>query len=117
MKEKLILVILFAFIASFEAASVVQACQVCDFHYFTGNLAVYAFCRSAGPDEVGATYCTTTYDPLTPAIDCTESGTFCTTITVGGGSGGSGGGGGCTGSGFCPASCFSCGGGGRGPAI
>jgi len=96
-------------------SSPARACEVCDWG-ITVHLANNAYCRSADPNEVGSTHCTLTYDPLTPSVDCYESGSFCTTITVTGGGGGTGGGGtgggGCGGSGFCPASCFSCGGGG-----
>jgi hypothetical protein len=45
---------------------------------------------------------------------CSESGSFCNSISVGGGGGGTGGSGGgtsCSYQGYCPAECFSCGGG------
>lgn len=95
-----------------------SACEVCAYRLFTGRLANNAYCRVAGPNEVGSTLCTLTYDPLTPSIDCENNGIACTVITVegggGAGSGGSGSGGsGCTTTtGSCPASCFSCTGGG-----
>lgn len=97
-----------------------QACEICDSTGILGHLAYNAFCRGVGPDDIGATHCNLVYDPLTPSVDCYESGSFCSTFTVTGGGGGAGGGtsgGGCGGGGFCPASCFSCGGGVGGLSI
>jgi hypothetical protein len=93
-----------------------SACELCKYNIFLG----YSPCRPVGPDEVGSTVCTDSYDPL-GGFSCEESGTFCSSITAGGG-GGAGGAGGdgsaCHTSGFCPAQCFSCSGGGGGrPAI
>lgn len=93
----------------------------CDTCKLIGNLGSNSSCFPA-VNDVGVTQCQVHSDPLAwpPSTWCTEAGTFCSTIVVngGGGGGGTGGGGGgsCGGGGFCPAACFSCGGGGR-PAI
>jgi hypothetical protein len=92
-------------------------CEICKPNFFLG----FVPCRAVAEDEVGATVCQDQYDPI-GGFTCEESGTFCTGITVsgggGGGNGGSGGGSGsCQTSGFCPAFCFSCGGGGGRPAV
>jgi hypothetical protein len=93
-------------------------CEICKANLFLG----FVPCRSVTEDEVGSTICQDQYDPIGGST-CEESGTFCSGITVGGGGGGAGGTGGaggnpCQTSSFCPASCFSCGGGGgRRPAV
>jgi|SRR5215203_4112053 len=107
-----LLVVLFA--ASFLLPQETKACEICNYNLFLG----YIPCRPVNQDEVGATSCTNLYDAWS-GFSCQESGTFCSGINVGGGGGsgggsggGWGGGGGCGGGGFCPAQCFSCGGGG-----
>jgi hypothetical protein len=92
------------------------SCEICEYKFFLGFK-----CRPVTEKEVGSTICTGTYSPV-GGYTCEESGTFCTGITVdGGGGGGTGSGGGdgssCQTSGFCPAACFSCGGGGGRPAV
>lgn len=92
-------------------------CEICKVNLFLGP----APCRSVTEDEVGSTICQDQYDPI-GGFTCEESGTFCSGITVGGGGGRAGGGGGtggnpCQTSSFCPASCFSCSGGGGRPAV
>jgi hypothetical protein len=93
-----------------------MGCEVCKHIFFLG----YAPCRPVAPDEVGSTVCTDQYDPYA-GFSCVESGTFCSSIVVGGGGGGTGGtggsGGSCQTSGLCPAQCFSCSGGGGRPAV
>lgn len=94
----------------------VEGCEICKYWFFLG----YAPCRPATGSEVGATGCENYYDPI-EGFSCEESGSYCTTVTVsggsGGGSGGSGGSDPCMTSGFCPAECFSCAGGGGRPAV
>lgn len=78
-----------------------------------------SWCEPLREGETGVTICKQGVDIFGKPW-CTESGTFCSQITVdggggsGGGTGGGGGGGGgsCQGAGFCPAECFSCSGGG-----
>lgn len=115
MNRRVLWVVMVGLLAVGPLATSARACEECDWT-ITVHLANNAYCRSVGPNEVGSTHCNLIFDPLTPSIDCYESGSFCSTITVTGGGGGTGGGGtsggGCGGSGFCPASCFSCGGGG-----
>lgn len=72
------------------------------------------FCAVAD-DENGSMCCS--QESFGLATYCTETGSSCYGIVVGGGGGGGGtgggGGGGCSSSsGWCPAECFSCGGGG-----
>ncbi len=118
MKKNAILVSTVVLLSGIMFGTALNACETCDSTGILGHLAYNAFCRAVGPDEVGSTRCELSYDPLTPSVDCFESGTFCSTIVVtGGGGDGGAGGGGCTGGGFCPASCFSCGGGGGRPRI
>lgn len=86
-----------------------QTCEICK----KGVLTSYAWCRPVQQEETGATNCVD-YSSIAGPY-CLESGNFCSWVSVGGGGsggGGEGGGGGsgCTGSGFCPAECFSCGG-------
>lgn len=86
------------------------ACEICR-DFFTD--------LSCGPvfqGETGYTEC----EPSGESSSCEVSGDFCSVITVdgGGGGGGTGGGGGdnpCETLSFCPAECFSCGGGGGRP--
>lgn len=81
-------------------------CEIC-FKFFDDE-----WCYPAKSGESGVTSCT---NPEEASCCCNMGGQPCT-----GGAGGSGGGGGgwgggggaCSGSGFCPAECFSCGGGG-----
>lgn len=76
------------------------------------------WCVPVSGDDVGATLC---HDEVTlVSITCQEDGNACQVITVIGGGGGSGTGSGggtsnpCQTSGFCPAECFTCSGGGGG---
>jgi len=92
-------------------------CEICKINFFLGFIP----CRAVTESEVGSTICTDEYD-VVAGYTCSESGTFCSGITVGGGGGGGGstggGGGSCQTSNLCPAECFSCSGGGGGkPAI
>jgi hypothetical protein len=89
------------------APTFAEACQEC-FKLFDDE-----WCNDAPSGVSGFTICTS---PEEASCCCKFSGSPCT-----GGSGGSGGGGGggwgggggaCSGTGFCPAECFSCGGGG-----
>lgn len=82
------------------------ACQKCADAKFNPD-----FCFPAGQGEAGMTICTN------GDWGCHLDGAACTGGSGGGGGGGGtggGGGGACSGSGFCPAECFSCGGGGGG---
>ena len=88
------------------APTYAAACQEC-FKFFDDE-----WCQDAAPGRSGFTICTS---PEEASCCCKVSGSPCTggSGTGGGGGGGwGGGGGGCSGSGFCPAECFSCGGGG-----
>lgn len=74
-------------------------------------------CQQVGNEEWGdGTSCSNAF--LNGQVSCWVSGGACYNIVVGGGGdeggggSGSGGGGNCSGGGFCPAECFSCGGGG-----
>ena len=97
------------------------ACYKCK--YTVSRAIVVASCIFAGSNETGYSGCTTRAVPGENASECVFSGNFCTIIDVGGGGGGAGGGSGSGGGGTCaggaagcPAECFSCGGGGGGPA-
>lgn len=81
------------------------ACEVC--HEFFADES----CKPADTGESGYTSCTT---PEEASCCCTLSGDSCTGGSGGGSAGGDTGGGEnqCQTSGFCPAECFSCGGGG-----
>jgi hypothetical protein len=85
-------------------------CQVCQRE--TNLSLARDFCRVAS-DENGAMCCS--QDSIGPQTFCSESGTLCYGVVVGGGGGGGtgGGGGGSCGyqNGWCPAECWSCGGG------
>lgn len=95
-------------------------CEICKYTFFLG----YSPCHTPAENESGTTICKDVYTVL-DGFHCEEDGNACGVITVhGGGSGGSGGGGSaggtdpCATTGFCPAECFSCGGGGGGrPAV
>lgn len=101
-------------LSSFTLPRPVLGCEVCKYYFFLG----FAPCRPVEEGETGATICTNHSD--ISGFSCEESGDFCSSITVtgggGGGTGGVGGGGSdpCQTSGFCPAECFSCSGGGGG---
>jgi hypothetical protein len=74
-------------------------------------------CTTAGPGEIGNTICEV---PEEASCCCKYKGETCTGGSGGSGSGGGTGGGGgnqCATTGFCPAECFSCGGGGGRPRI
>lgn len=110
------LIVLFtALSVSVLSPQAVLGCEICKYYLLLG----FAPCRPVTETEVGSTICTNEYDPLV-GFSCAESGTYCSEINAGGGGGsGSGGGGGsqCSTTGFCPAECFSCGGGGGRPAV
>lgn len=81
-----------------------------------------SWCKPVLSEETGVTQCRHGVHVIGGAW-CTESGVFCSTITVGGGGGtgggsggGSGGGNSCQTSGYCPPECFSCSGSGGRPA-
>jgi hypothetical protein len=92
-----------------------MGCEICEYKFFVGFK-----CRPVAQNEVGSTNCQLSYSPF-GGTTCEESGTYCSSIIVGGGggTGGSGGGdgGSCQTSGFCPAACFSCSGSGGRPAV
>lgn len=101
------------FILAAAASPPLQAyeCEICKLS-FTGN----SWCRAVREMETGVTQCKD-YVANIGGSYCTEDGNACSWVTGvgGGGGGGTGGGGGgsCSSStGFCPAECFSCGGGG-----
>ncbi len=105
MRNRTLLAFILGLAVAIAAPGSAKACNECDV-----NAQNIDFCRPVFDNEVGATVC-----EAAPGY-CNLSGSACSEITVGGGgSGGSGGGGGgCnTSSGFCPAACFSCSGGGR----
>ena len=83
-------------------------CEICKLS-FTGN----SWCRPVREMETGVTLCKDFVANIGGSY-CTEDGNACSWVNGGGGGGGTGGGGGgsCTSTGFCPAECFSCGGGG-----
>jgi len=92
----------------------------CEYCYSTWLNPTRSYCKPVAEFQTGVTNCQTFVDNL-GGSSCTESGTYCTDITVGGGDGSGGGSGGGSGScqytGFCPAECFSCSGSGGRPAI
>lgn len=94
-----------------------RGCEICEYKFFLGF-----HCRPVTDTEVGSTNCQLYYSPF-GGTTCEESGTYCSVIGAGGGggggTGGSGGGdgGSCQTTGACPASCFSCSGGGGRPAV
>ncbi len=95
--------------------SVAEACQLCFWSWVNPSR---SYCRPVQNQETGTTICTTYTDNL-GGSDCSESGDYCSVITVTGGGGGGTGGAGdggdaCRAGGFCPAECFSCGGTGSG---
>lgn len=100
----------FLMLFSFAPPVRAQSCEICK----VGSLSGASWCRPVQQEETGATKCDD-YVDIAGAY-CVEGGNFCSWVNAGGGGGGSGGGGGggggCSGSGFCPAECFSCGGGG-----
>lgn len=93
-------------------------CEICKINLFLGFIP----CRPVTQTEVGSTICEDKYD-IFGGFSCEERGTFCSSINVGGGGGGGGTGGTggnsntCQTSGYCPAECFSCRGGGGRPAV
>lgn len=88
-------------------APALAECQIC-FKFFDDE-----WCYPAKSGESGVTNCT---NPEEASCCCSMGGSPCTGGSGGAGGGGGGGwgggGGACSGSGFCPAECFSCGGGG-----
>lgn len=96
--------ILAAFVSSSAWA---YECEICKLS-FTGN----SWCRAVQEMETGVTQCVDHVANIGGSY-CTEDGNACSWVNAGGGggggTGGGGGGGTCTGSGFCPAECFSCG--------
>lgn len=78
------------------------------------------YCVSVGHEEYGeGTQCneTATGLPWPNHTDCTLSGSPCYNVVVTDGGSGGGGNNACGTTGFCPAECFSCSGGGGRPAI
>lgn len=104
-----LVVLAFSAVAAAPASAEID-CQKCTFILFVGS-----HCDPAATGDSGKTSCTEGDGK------CILSGTACTGTWGGGsGTGGGGGGGGtdptCSTTGFCPAECFSCaGGGGRPP--
>ena len=108
-------------ISPFLSLQEAEACESCK---RTSWLTPWNYlCKATGDRETGVTLCTDEYEPLTNTTYCNESGDFCTVVDAegGGGSGGGSGGGDtsnpCLTTGFCPAECFSCSGGGGRPAV
>jgi hypothetical protein len=104
---------LFGLVALFPllVPAAAQGCEICRASVLNP---ARSWCRPVSEGETGVTNCVDHVSHLGDSY-CTEEGTFCSWVNAGGGSGGSGGGSGgggssCTGSGFCPAECFSCGG-------
>jgi hypothetical protein len=99
--------------AGLGSSSKLLACETCK-----SILGFYEHCVMVADNETGYTLCSTI--PSLDGTTCIFGGDFCSSITVTGSGGGGGGAGGgsstCQGSGFCPAECFSCGGGGGRPA-
>lgn len=95
-----------------------SACANC---YQPSQWSLTSWCKPVANEETGVTGCDDYWDPFDGSQTCAETGTFCSSVNAGGGGGtGSGGGSGdgsCSSGGFCPASCFSCGGGGGRPAV
>jgi hypothetical protein len=89
-----------------------SACERCTSGWEVVLSGGQSWCRAVTGDEVGSTTCTSGSTAIGGAY-CSESGSFCNSITVGGGGGTGGGSGGssCSYQGYCPAECFSCGGG------
>jgi hypothetical protein len=107
-----------AIASSLVHPEVVDACQIC---VRSNWLTPWnRLCRPVEDRESGTTTCETKIEPASGLIYCHEGGDFCAVIDVfgGGGTGGGGTGGGgtnpCQTTGFCPAECFSCSGGGSG---
>lgn len=102
-----------ALVFSFLSPPAAIACQECFAHFDD------EWCHSVPQGETGYTIC---FSPEEASCCCSVGGDFCTDITVdgggsGGGTGGSGGSNPCYTTGFCPAECFSCGGGGGRPPV
>jgi hypothetical protein len=102
-----------------SATATLIGCFTCSYAHITG---MGQICKSAGCEHEGDGW--ECYEdnslPWPDGPECSTNGQACYETCAGGGDGGSGGGGGgssCGGSGFCPAECFSCGGGGGRPAI
>lgn len=91
-----------------------SACERCTSGWQVVLSGGQSWCRPVTGDEVGSTLCTDSTTAIGGAY-CSESGNFCNAISVGSGgggsTGGSGGGASCSYQGYCPAECFSCGGG------
>jgi hypothetical protein len=99
------------------AAAACEQCKLSPFPFSYNQ-----WCVEVYDPETGVTACTDGLDPLTGSLWCFEEGNACSVVNVGGGGGGTGGGGGggggsCNTAGYCPAECFSCGGGGGRPAV
>jgi hypothetical protein len=91
------------------------ACERCSSNWEVILSGGQSWCHPVTGDEVGSTICTSGTTAIGGSY-CSESGNFCNSITIGGGGGGGGTGGGgggssCSYQGYCPAECFSCGGG------
>lgn len=103
-------------------AKAAASCETCVDRWQSILTGGQSWCVAVKPEETGVTLCTDGVTAIGGAW-CSESGTFCTAITVGGGSGGGTGGGGGGGGGstcqttsYCPPECFSCSGSGGRPA-
>jgi len=94
----------------------VKACENCVHGWINDH------CIPVQQGEIGYTFCFEMPASFPWPSVCVADGNFCSSIDVnggggGGGTGGGGGGGACATTGFCPAECFSCSGGGGRPAI
>lgn len=109
------LLVVIASVVSLMIPGELQAgCERCTNPVFTGGM---SWCVEVKQEETGVTLCKDGVDLFGPY--CSEDGIYCSVVDAGGGGGTGSGGGGtnpCQTSGFCPAQCFSCSGGGR-PAI
>lgn len=96
-------------------------CETCVDRWQTILTFGQSWCVPVRPEETGVTQCADGVTPIGGSW-CSEGGTFCSEITVGGGGGGGGtggsGGGGtsCQTASYCPPECFSCSGSGGRPA-
>ena len=112
----LVILLLFPGLTSRSEASTVTYEDDC---YTCNNTAILGIDQECGtPPDYSYGTGTTCHELRINGLPtaCYTSGFECYRITVnggGGGSGGTGGGGSCHSSGFCPAECFSCSGGGR----
>ena len=103
-------------LAGRASATTYYGCMKCKYSSLVG---IGAYCVSVGHEQYGqGTQCdeTNTGLPWPNETTCSISGSPCYNVVVTDGGGG-GGGSACGTTGFCPAECFSCSGGGGRPAV